>query len=157
MFYLDYFITLYLWILICALMWKVFLHYLFFKREVSQAGRCFIYFKLIVSFFLHLLLIMSSPLYVDISSYALHALLSNLKMEHPCIQGYTMHISLKQNTTEPTWYSYLSSRLCIASQESRWFSSTYIRKSILKQQAKLLVSCFKRLGFDLPLNPRNHT
>lgn len=100
MFYLDYFITLYLWILICALMWKVFLHYLFFKREVSQAGRCFIYFKLIVSFFLHLLLITSSPLYVYISSYAFHALLSNLKMEHPCIQGYTMHISLK---TKHTW------------------------------------------------------
>lgn len=36
MFYLDYFITLYLWILICALMWKVFLHYLFFKRSQSS-------------------------------------------------------------------------------------------------------------------------
>lgn len=53
--------------------------------------------------------------------------------------------------------SYLSSRRWTASQASRRLSSTYIRNRILRQHARLLVSCFKRLGFDLPLNPRNQS
>lgn len=51
--------------------------------------------------------------------------------------------------------SYVKSRCCISSQESLRLSSTYIRNRILKQQARLLVSCFRRLGLDLPLKPRD--
>lgn len=51
--------------------------------------------------------------------------------------------------------SHLSSRCCTASHASRRLSSTYIRNRILRQHARLLVSCFRRLGFDLPLNPGN--
>lgn len=76
-----------------------------------------------------------------------------LKPEH--LHPGVHHAGCKQNAPERSRCSYLSRRRCIASQESRRFSSTYIRKSILRQQARLLVSCFKRLGFDLPLNPRN--
>lgn len=53
--------------------------------------------------------------------------------------------------------SHLSSRRCTASQASRRLSSPYIRNRILRQHARLLVSCFRRLGFDLPLNPRNQS
>lgn len=52
-------------------------------------------------------------------------------------------------------FSYFKSRCCISSQESLRFSSTYMRNRILKQQARLLVSCFRRLGLDLPLKPRD--
>lgn len=53
--------------------------------------------------------------------------------------------------------SHLSSRRCTASQASRRLSSPYIRNRIRRQHARLLVSCFRRLGFDLPLNPRNQS
>lgn len=49
--------------------------------------------------------------------------------------------------------SYLRSRLCTSAQASCRLSSVYMRKRMRRPQARLLVSCFNRFGFDFPLNP----
>lgn len=49
--------------------------------------------------------------------------------------------------------THSSSRLWMSAQESSSFGSEYIRNRILNVQARLLVSCFSRLGLDLPLKP----
>ena len=42
-------------------------------------------------------------------------------------------------------------------QEGVSWGSEYILKRILRLQAKLLVSCFSRLGLDFPLKPAGGT
>lgn len=49
--------------------------------------------------------------------------------------------------------AYLSSRLWTSSQASWRLSSVYIRKRMRRPHARLLVSCFNRLGLDFPLKP----
>lgn len=43
----------------------------------------------------------------------------------------------------------------MSGHESCSFGSEYILNRILRLQARLLVSCFNKLGFDLPLNPES--
>lgn len=77
----------------------------------------------------------------------------------PCPQPPVLSHLGRQSVPSPLSLSlsHLSRRCCTAAQASRRLSSTYMRNRILRQQARLLVSCFKRLGFDLPLNPRNQS
>ena len=49
--------------------------------------------------------------------------------------------------------AYLSSRLWTSSQASWRLWSVYIRNRMRRPHARLLVSCFKRLGLDFPLKP----
>ena len=51
----------------------------------------------------------------------------------------------------------MSRRVWTWSQASRRSWSVYILKRILRLQARLLVSCFSRLGFDFPLKPAGVT
>src|SRR4029434_7010004 len=53
--------------------------------------------------------------------------------------------------------TYLSRRCCTSSQASRREGSVYMRKRIRRPHARLLVSCFSRLGLDFPLKPAEHT
>lgn len=132
-------------------MWKVFIHHHFCKEKL-MSGKKVLHLFQVDCFLIAKLTFNKEWSYLSLSVYSVHSA-QQVKTEH--VYPGMHHTGWKQKAPEPSWYSYLSSRRCIASHESRRFSSTYIRKSILKQQAKLLVSCFKRLGFDLPLNPRN--
>lgn len=49
--------------------------------------------------------------------------------------------------------SYFKSLCWTSSQALTRLSSMYIRKRMRSPQARLLVSCFRRLGLDLPLKP----
>jgi hypothetical protein len=49
--------------------------------------------------------------------------------------------------------SYFKSLCWTSSQALTRLSSMYIRKRMRRPQARLLVSCFRRLGLDLPLKP----
>lgn len=49
--------------------------------------------------------------------------------------------------------SYFKSLCWTSSQAPTRLSSMYIRKRMRSPQARLLVSCFRRLGLDLPLKP----
>lgn len=52
---------------------------------------------------------------------------------------------------------YLRSRLWTSSQASWRLSSVYMRNRMRRPHAKLLVSCFNKLGFDFPLKPWKYT
>lgn len=54
---------------------------------------------------------------------------------------------------EPSPKSYFKSLCWTSSQALARLSSMYIRKRMRSPQARLLVSCFRRLGLDLPLKP----
>lgn len=49
--------------------------------------------------------------------------------------------------------THCSRRVWMSGQESCSCVSEYMRKRILRLQARLLVSCFRRFGFDFPLKP----
>lgn len=50
-------------------------------------------------------------------------------------------------------FTHSSRRVWMSGHESCSWGSEYIRNKILRLQARLLVSCFNKLGLDFPLNP----
>lgn len=61
--------------------------------------------------------------------------------------------SHKGERQKPSHESYFKSLCWTSSQALTRLSSMYIRKRMRSPQARLLVSCFRRLGLDLPLKP----
>lgn len=53
--------------------------------------------------------------------------------------------------------THSSSRVWMSGHESCSWGSEYILNKILRLQARLLVSCFNRLGLDFPLKPKDRT
>jgi hypothetical protein len=66
-----------------------------------------------------------------------------------CCCYYAFHISHSCHPREP----YFKSLCWTSSQALTLLSSMYIRKRMRSPHARLLVSCFRRLGLDLPLKP----
>lgn len=60
------------------------------------------------------------------------------------------HVNQRQKLNQE---SYFKSLCWTSSQALTRLSSMYIRKRMRSPQARLLVSCFRRLGLDLPLKP----
>lgn len=74
-----------------------------------------------------------------------HTNLVALSCSVPC-----SHMGGRQTLSQE---SYFKSLCWTSSQALTRLSSMYIRKRMRSPQARLLVSCFRRLGLDLPLKP----
>lgn len=74
-----------------------------------------------------------------------HTNLVALSRSVPC-----SHMGGRQTLSQE---SYFKSLCWTSSQALTRLSSMYIRKRMRSPQARLLVSCFRRLGLDLPLKP----
>lgn len=72
------------------------------------------------------------------------------------LQPATTELKGQQLQWGHMFVSYLSSRLWTSSQASWRLSSVYMRNRMRRPHARLLVSCFSRLGFDFPLKPSTH-